>query len=285
MTALLVGAHRPPRGVAGNIGPTMLQTLAEALEREPEAPVEGMPGPEAPTDPQAAAAAAAAVTAYSLPAHAAFDALDAPVEVLAEEVLPADEEAADPPATDLADMQASNESSMEPAPMQVPSPSRLSSRRRFRSLVLVPPPPAEPVFEHLPEVWVLELSSFQLDKRDRFEPSAATVLNITQDHLDWHGTMDAYARAKARIFGKDAVMIINRDDPIVEALVPAPVQLKETPGRSQVSLTRSGGLTQGGRSGGAHKGRNARPIERRVMRFGLGAPSDRATSASSPRTA
>jgi UDP-N-acetylmuramoylalanine--D-glutamate ligase len=55
----------------------------------------------------------------------------------------------------------------------------------------------------LPEVWVLELSSFQLDGVPRdFEPTAATVLNITQDHLDWHGDMQAYAAAKARIFGE-----------------------------------------------------------------------------------
>jgi UDP-N-acetylmuramoylalanine--D-glutamate ligase len=82
-------------------------------------------------------------------------------------------------------------------------------------VVLAPPPPAEPVFEHLPQVWVLELSSFQLDGVQGFEPSAATVLNVTQDHLDWHGSMDAYAAAKARIFGQQAVMVINRDDPLV----------------------------------------------------------------------
>ena len=48
----------------------------------------------------------------------------------------------------------------------------------------------------LPEVWVLELSSFQLDGVQGFEPTAATVLNITQDHLDWHGDMAAYARGQ-----------------------------------------------------------------------------------------
>ena len=48
----------------------------------------------------------------------------------------------------------------------------------------------------LPEVWVLELSSFQLDGIEGFEPDAATVLNLTQDHLDWHGTMAAYAQPR-----------------------------------------------------------------------------------------
>ena len=55
----------------------------------------------------------------------------------------------------------------------------------------------------LPQVWVLELSSFQLDGASGFEPTAAAVLNLTQDHLDWHGSMEAYAAAKARVFGTE----------------------------------------------------------------------------------
>ena len=78
----------------------------------------------------------------------------------------------------------------------------------------------------LPQVWVIELSSFQLDAAQGFEPTAATVLNITQDHLDWHGGMDAYAAAKARVFGERALMVLNRDDPLVMRLLPAPVKLK-----------------------------------------------------------
>jgi UDP-N-acetylmuramoylalanine--D-glutamate ligase len=54
--------------------------------------------------------------------------------------------------------------------------------------------------ETLPQVWVLELSSFQLADVQGFEPTAAVVLNITQDHLDWHGDMDAYVAAKAKVF-------------------------------------------------------------------------------------
>ncbi|WP_431275180.1 UDP-N-acetylmuramoyl-L-alanine--D-glutamate ligase [Variovorax ureilyticus] len=77
----------------------------------------------------------------------------------------------------------------------------------------------------LPEVWVLELSSFQLDGVQGFEPTAATVLNVTQDHLDWHGDMAAYAAAKARIFGKQGTMVLNRDDQAVMAMRPAPVKL------------------------------------------------------------
>jgi UDP-N-acetylmuramoylalanine--D-glutamate ligase len=77
----------------------------------------------------------------------------------------------------------------------------------------------------LPDVWVLELSSFQLDGVQGFEPTAATVLNLTQDHLDWHGDMAAYAAAKACIFGKQGVMLLNRDDEAVMAMRPAPVKL------------------------------------------------------------
>jgi UDP-N-acetylmuramoylalanine--D-glutamate ligase len=81
----------------------------------------------------------------------------------------------------------------------------------------------------LPAVWVLELSSFQLADSvpavpalagapAAFEPSAATVLNITQDHLDWHGDMAAYAQAKALVFGQRALMVLNQDDALVMAL-------------------------------------------------------------------
>ena len=79
---------------------------------------------------------------------------------------------------------------------------------------------------NLPEVWVLELSSFQLDGVQGFEPTAAAVLNITQDHLDWHGDMAAYAAAKARIFGQKSLMVLNREDPLVMQMLPAAVRLK-----------------------------------------------------------
>jgi UDP-N-acetylmuramoylalanine--D-glutamate ligase len=64
----------------------------------------------------------------------------------------------------------------------------------------------------LPDVWVLELSSFQLETAYTFAPDAAAVLNITQDHLDWHGGLDAYAAAKGRIFGAQTARVLNRND-------------------------------------------------------------------------
>ncbi|WP_118182268.1 UDP-N-acetylmuramoyl-L-alanine--D-glutamate ligase [Paraburkholderia phosphatilytica] len=76
----------------------------------------------------------------------------------------------------------------------------------------------------LPDVWVLELSSFQLETAHTFAPDAAVVLNITQDHLDWHGGLDAYAAAKGRIFGPQTIRVLNRDDARVMALAPPAAQ-------------------------------------------------------------
>jgi UDP-N-acetylmuramoylalanine--D-glutamate ligase len=76
----------------------------------------------------------------------------------------------------------------------------------------------------LPQAWVLELSSFQLHTTFSLQADAATVLNLTQDHLDWHGTMDAYAADKARIFGPDTVRVLNRDDArVMRMAVDAPL--------------------------------------------------------------
>lgn len=73
----------------------------------------------------------------------------------------------------------------------------------------------------LPDVWVLELSSFQLQATTTLAPETATVLNVTQDHLDWHGTMADYVAAKASIFAPATVRVLNRDDVTVKAMVAA----------------------------------------------------------------
>ena len=70
-------------------------------------------------------------------------------------------------------------------------------------------------FADLPHIWVLELSSFQLHFTHTLNPTAATILNLSQDHLDWHGDMKSYAAAKARILGRDSVLVLNRDDLLV----------------------------------------------------------------------
>jgi len=206
LTSMLVERCGKRVGLAGNIGPTMLDTLSAALDLEP---------------PPSAEADEAVLAEPAEEPNAAAEA-----EPLDESAEPAEVEAeAEPEALPLDD-----EDALAPP------------------VVLAPPPPKLPVFAHLPDVWVLELSSFQLDGVQGFEPSAATVLNVTQDHLDWHGTMAAYAAAKARIFGQHALMVVNRDDTLVEAMVPAAV------------------VVTGGR------GKPKKLVGRPVCRFGLDAP-------------
>jgi len=166
--------------VAGNIGPTLLDTLTLALDA---APPWDPPGVEAVT-------------------HAAgeelADAATVPVSAL---------------------------------------PAVLDDESAKADVPLIAPPPPK-IDLGLPEVWVLELSSFQLDGVSGFEPSAATVLNITEDHLDWHGTLPAYVEAKSRIWGTQGLMVINRDDPLVKAMTPAdePVRKKNQVPRHWISF-------------------------------------------------
>lgn len=75
--------------------------------------------------------------------------------------------------------------------------------------------------EDWPDVWVLELSSFQLHYTNSLKPRAAAVLNISQDHLDWHASFDEYVADKARIFEHAAVCVVNRDDSVVTGMVGA----------------------------------------------------------------
>jgi len=64
-----------------------------------------------------------------------------------------------------------------------------------------------------PDVFVLELSSFQLETTSSLVPTAACVLNVTDNHLDRYAGIDAYAAAKARIFVHGGIQVLNRDDP------------------------------------------------------------------------
>jgi UDP-N-acetylmuramoylalanine--D-glutamate ligase len=223
LTAMLIERAGKRVAAAGNIGPTMLQTLADALVLEGDAAAravaEAATGVEAVADERGEGEPGDEVVETSAETETGAE---AEIETEAEAEAEGAVDAPTPTPTPIADD--------EPAP------------------ILPDPEPPGPVFEHLPEVWVLELSSFQLDGVKGFEPTAAAVLNITQDHLDWHGSMQAYAAAKARIFGAHALLVINRDDPAVEALIPAPTLVK-----------------------GA-RGKPARSVEREVVRFGLDAP-------------
>jgi UDP-N-acetylmuramoylalanine--D-glutamate ligase len=73
------------------------------------------------------------------------------------------------------------------------------------------------------QLYVLELSSFQLDATTSLDLKAATVLNVSPDHLDRYPTVAAYADSKARIFARCETAVINLDDPLVVAM-PRPGQ-------------------------------------------------------------
>ncbi len=63
-----------------------------------------------------------------------------------------------------------------------------------------------------PEAWILELSSFQLETTTSLAADAATVLNVSEDHLDRYPGIQEYAAAKARVFAGEGVQVLNRDD-------------------------------------------------------------------------
>lgn len=72
--------------------------------------------------------------------------------------------------------------------------------------------PALTLLEQGHDLYVLELSSFQLESVEALAPDVACFLNLSEDHLDRHGDMAGYARAKQRIFEGAAVAVINADD-------------------------------------------------------------------------
>jgi UDP-N-acetylmuramoylalanine--D-glutamate ligase len=75
--------------------------------------------------------------------------------------------------------------------------------------------------EPAPDLYVLELSSFQLELTASLRAKAAVVLNLSADHIDRHGSLERYAAAKARIYDHAETAIANRDDPAAARLAPA----------------------------------------------------------------
>ncbi len=101
-----------------------------------------------------------------------------------------------------------------------------------------------------PDVFVLELSSFQLESTSTLAPIAATVLNVTENHLDRYDSMDAYAAAKARIFHGSGIQVLNRNDPRSLAMR-LPERVVETFGAGLPALEEQWGLVRPGNHGGA----------------------------------
>lgn len=89
-------------------------------------------------------------------------------------------------------------------------------------------PALELLSDEAPVLYVLELSSFQLEMTSSLNAAAAVVLNISEDHLDRHGSVVHYAAIKQTIYNGDGVMVLNRDDAQVMAMA--------LPGRTTVSF-------------------------------------------------
>ena len=218
LTGQLVARAGKSVKVAGNIGPTLLDTLGEALAQA-EVDAQALEAREAREAAERAAEDAAQREAELAAARVAKDAAEAATSASDSQ----DRALADLGAGQEADQDADQDADQH----GVQSPSDTLADDESEALVAVPPPIALSAMARvLPQVWVLELSSFQLEAGDDFEPTAATVLNVTQDHLDWHGSMAAYAAAKSRIFGQQALMLLNRDDPLVMGMLPEPVRVK-----------------------------------------------------------
>jgi UDP-N-acetylmuramoylalanine--D-glutamate ligase len=92
-------------------------------------------------------------------------------------------------------------------------------------------PALDLIEEREPDLYVLELSSFQLETTSSLRPAAAVVLNISADHMDRYDDLDAYMSAKQAIYHNAAIQVVNADDPLVTRLVyPDKPQLRYTMG-------------------------------------------------------
>lgn len=114
---------------------------------------------------------------------------------------------------------------------------------------------AEVIDGAAPDGYVVEISSFQAHGIDRFHPRLAAVLNLQPDHIDWHGSMDAYAAAKLRLvrnMGPGDAIVFNRDDAeVVRRLPPTDAELIAFARQSSVaqSVEGAGAFGMGGGSG------------------------------------
>jgi UDP-N-acetylmuramoylalanine--D-glutamate ligase len=275
LTALLVARAGKSVVAAGNIGPTLLDSLTAELNQHAalwEAAQLAVTAHRAEAEVEAEVEAAAEAQAQ---AQAAEVKTETDIETATETELASDESLVEPPPVEglieplgeapdattgpLADDEPV-EATLEWAADAASTAAAAAAIAPVTRPEAPPPTPAEVFAGAMPQVWVLELSSFQLAGGGAgvkgFEPSAATVLNVSQDHLDWHGDMAAYGAAKARVFGNSALMVINRDDAAVQAMVPAPVVSK--PAKSE---------------GKARFAKAPKPVARDVMGFGLSAPT------------
>jgi UDP-N-acetylmuramoylalanine--D-glutamate ligase len=242
--------------IAGNIGPTLLDTLTQALDVAAVQEAEAAEKAKAEQDELAAAQAEESKAQEALAAaQAASELAEAKLQASVDAALAAADQAqlsmtltpqaesseaealTIPDGADIAEaVDAQTETTDSEVAADTPFEVDLPQ--------LVPPPPPPVDHPYLPQVWVLELSSFQLDGVTNFEPTAGAVLNLTQDHLDWHGDMRAYGAAKARIFGQHGLLVLNRDDVGVMNMLPEPVRVKLQKPQVRAHVTFGGDLPQ-----------------------------------------
>ena len=117
-----------------------------------------------------------------------------------------------------------------PAPLQESAPEDESAPESL-------PPSAAAAA--MPRLWALELSSFQLAVSQPPACQAAVVLNVTPDHLDWHGSMENYRAAKLRIYPAAERRVVNLDDPLADPDLPAPWDVPAEPEVPQPAKGRS----------------------------------------------
>jgi UDP-N-acetylmuramoylalanine--D-glutamate ligase len=120
--------------------------------------------------------------------------------------------------------------------------------------------------EPVPDLYVLELSSFQLETTRSLELIAAVVLNVTSDHMDRYASIADYARAKERIFERAATMVLNVDDPRVAAMRERAARAARPPHIVTFSVERADAdftaLRQGSESFLARRGEIVLPVSR-----------------------
>ena len=219
LTSLLLQRAGVQVATAGNIGPSLLDVLSAAIDKEAVAQAE--------EDAKAAEEAAMAEPADgdSHRDQASFEA--SPVAPDADLLSEASSEEAGGESAEREEKSIEPEESFEDSQPGAPA----EPVEEDEGPTQLEPPPIEPEQpKHLPAVWVLELSSFQLDgvAGGAWDgvPTAGTVLNLSEDHLDWHGSQAAYGQAKAHVFGTHALMLLNRNDAQVMAMQPGLVTVK-----------------------------------------------------------
>jgi UDP-N-acetylmuramoylalanine--D-glutamate ligase len=98
-----------------------------------------------------------------------------------------------------------------------------------------------------PDLYVLELSSFQLETVESLQPQAAVVLNVSADHMDRYSDLESYAAAKQAVYRRAEVQVVNADDPVAAGLADtAHAQLRFTqqvPGENEYGLVERAGET------------------------------------------